>query len=39
MLTMPTGNTTVKEVKVLGESSKAVTYLEHFTDDFSREYR
>jgi hypothetical protein len=37
-LTMPTGNTTVKEVKVLGESAKAVTYLEHFTDDFSREY-
>ncbi|MCM3361613.1 hypothetical protein ACTNDN_22480 [Niallia sp. HCP3S3_B10] len=37
-ITMPTGNTAVKEVKVLGESAKAVTYLEHFTDDFSRAY-
>jgi hypothetical protein len=37
-ITMPMGNAAVKEVKVLGESAKAVTYLEHFTDDFSRKY-
>jgi hypothetical protein len=35
---MPLNNTKIKEIKVLGESAKKVTYVEHFTDDFSKQY-
>lgn len=31
-------DTKIKEVKVLGESAKAVTYVEHIMDDFSKQY-
>jgi hypothetical protein len=31
-------DTKVKEIKVLGESAKAVTYIEYFSDDFSKQY-
>jgi hypothetical protein len=31
-------DTKVKEIKVLGESAKAVTYVEYFMDDFSKQY-
>lgn len=30
---LPDGNQKIKEVKVLGETAKAVTYVEHFSDD------
>ena len=36
---MPLNNTKIKEIKVFGESAKAVTYVEHFTNDFSMEYK
>ncbi|KGX86937.1 hypothetical protein [Pontibacillus litoralis] len=35
---MPDDSPNVKGVKVLGETSKAVTYLEEFTDDISKQY-
>ena len=38
-ITLPFRDKTIKEVKVLGESAKAVTYIEHFTANFSREYK
>jgi hypothetical protein len=31
-------DTKIKEIKVLGESAKVVTYVEHFTNDFSKQY-
>ncbi|MCL6574322.1 MAG: hypothetical protein K6T88_22030 [Bacillus sp. (in: Bacteria)] len=31
-------DTKVKEIKVLGESAKSVTYVEYFMDDFSKQY-
>jgi hypothetical protein len=31
-------DTKVKEIKVLGESAKAVKYVEYFSDDFSKQY-
>jgi len=30
---LPDGNQKIKEVKVLGETAKAVTYIDHFSDD------
>ncbi|MBP1947463.1 hypothetical protein [Virgibacillus litoralis] len=38
---MPSENardTKVKEIKVLGKSAKAVTYVENFTGNFSKQY-
>ncbi len=38
-ITLPFTDTEIKEVNVLGESAKEVSYIQHITDDFSREYK
>lgn len=35
---MPLNDIKIKDIKVFGESAKAVSYVEHITDDFSRQY-
>ncbi|KAB7672035.1 hypothetical protein [Bacillus sp. B1-b2] len=38
-INIPSDYTNIKDIKVLGESAKAVTYIQRITDDFSREYK
>ncbi|MCU9613097.1 hypothetical protein OEV98_05975 [Caldibacillus lycopersici] len=37
-LILEPSNATIKEIKILGDSAKAVSYVEQITDDFSKVY-